>query len=170
MVVAFVIILVAMPVKTKDPRKAELKEAPSTTTGNRTTFVLSLISSLISSLFLLFLLLDKSLFNLKAIFLLLAIPEVFYLIGVKTLVGIPAGIFHSMFSIVNMEKFDLSPEVNGYILTYIGLLTAVSSQTTDIEIAYFEIACIIIFCMHRLTWCVFVCKCEHAYRMLSACF
>lgn len=46
MVVAFVIILVAMPVKTKDPRKAELKEAPSTTTGNRTAFVLSLISSL----------------------------------------------------------------------------------------------------------------------------
>ena len=68
---------------------------------------------------------------MKAIFLLLAIPEVFYLIGVKTLVGIPAGIFHSMFSIVNMEKFDLSPEVNGYILTYIGLLTAVGSQTTD---------------------------------------
>lgn len=61
------------------------------------------------------------------------------------MVGIPAGIFHSMFSIVNMEKFDLSPEVNGYILTYIGLLTAVGSQTTDIEIAYFEIACIIIF-------------------------
>ena len=73
-----------------------------------------------------FFILDKSLFNFKAIFSLLLIPQVFYLIGVKTLVGIPAGIFHSMFSVVNMERFDLTPEMNGYILTYIGILTAVS--------------------------------------------
>ncbi|XP_019855205.1 PREDICTED: solute carrier family 22 member 18-like [Amphimedon queenslandica] len=100
MVLAFLIILVVMPIKTKDPRKVEILEIPATNNN------------------------DKSLFNFKAIFSLLLIPQVFYLIGVKTLVGIPAGIFHSMFSVVNMERFDLTPEMNGYILTYIGILTA----------------------------------------------
>ena len=70
---------------------------------------------------------DESIFNVKAILTLLTIPEVFYLITVKTLVGIPAGVFHSMFSVVNMERYSLTPEMNGYLLTFVGILTAVST-------------------------------------------
>lgn len=70
---------------------------------------------------------DESIFNVKAILTLLSIPEVFYLITVKTLVGIPAGVFHSMFSVVNMERYSLTPEMNGYLLTFVGILTAVST-------------------------------------------
>ena len=70
---------------------------------------------------------EGSLFNLKAIASLLAIPEVCYVVVVKTIVGIPAGVFHSMFSIVNVERFELTPQTNGYLLTYIGILTAVSA-------------------------------------------
>ena len=70
---------------------------------------------------------DESIFNVKAILALLSIPEVFYLITVKTLVGIPAGVFHSMFSVVNMERYSLTPEMNGYLLTFVGILTAVST-------------------------------------------
>ncbi len=66
-----------------------------------------------------------SLLNVKAIVSLLAIPEVFYLIVLKLFVAIPVGVFHAMFPIVNIEKFDLTPQTNGYLLTYIGVLTAV---------------------------------------------
>ena len=65
-------------------------------------------------------------FNIKAILSLLAIPEVFYLIILKVVVAIPVGVFHSMFSFVNIDKFGLTAETNGYLLTYIGILTAVS--------------------------------------------
>ena len=65
-------------------------------------------------------------FNLHAIYSLLLIPEVFYIVMVKTVVGVPAGVFHSMFTVVNMERFELTPRTNGYLLTYIGIITAVS--------------------------------------------
>ncbi len=45
------------------------------------------------------------------------------------MVGIPAGVFHSMFSMVNLEKFDLTPESNGRLLSYIGVLTMVGNLT-----------------------------------------
>ena len=67
-----------------------------------------------------------SVFNIKAILSLLAIPEVFYLIILKVVVVIPVGVFHAMFSFVNIDKFGLTAETNGYLLTYIGILTAVS--------------------------------------------
>ncbi len=66
--------------------------------------------------------------NLKAILSLLTIPEVFYLIILKLVVAIPVGVFHSMFALVNIDKFGLTAETNGYLLTYIGLLTAVSIE------------------------------------------
>ena len=65
-------------------------------------------------------------FNLKAIYALLLIPEVLYIVIVKTVVGVPNGVFHSMFTIVNMDQFKLTPRTNGYLLTYIGIITAVS--------------------------------------------
>ena len=64
-------------------------------------------------------------FNLRAIVALLAIPMVLYVLILKTVVGIPAGVFHSMFTIVNMERFQLTPESNGRLLSYIGILTMV---------------------------------------------
>ena len=67
--------------------------------------------------------------NLKAIYALLLIPEVLYIVIVKTIVGVPAGVFHSMFTVVNMDRFDLTPRTNGYLLTYIGIITAVSLYT-----------------------------------------
>ena len=56
---------------------------------------------------------------------LLKIPAVFFIVALKTVVGIPAGVFHSMFSMVNMERFQLTPESNGHLLSYVGILTMV---------------------------------------------
>ena len=64
--------------------------------------------------------------NIKAIVSLLTTPEVLYVIILKISVEIPGVTFLSMFSIVNIEKFGLTPETNGYLLTYIGILTVVS--------------------------------------------
>jgi OCT family organic cation transporter-like MFS transporter 18 len=104
MILAFLIILFTVPNHTKDPRKlAESKkmDSPKEVEDN------------------------KRIFDISAILKLLSIPEVFYLISIRTIIGIPAGVFHSMFSVVNIERFNLTPEINGYLLTYIGLLTAV---------------------------------------------
>ncbi len=67
----------------------------------------------------------KGLFDLEAILSLLRIPGVLFLVVVKTIVGIPAGVFHSMFSMVNLERFQLTPESNGYLLSYVGVVTMV---------------------------------------------
>lgn len=66
-------------------------------------------------------------FNLEAILSLLRIPGVLFLVLVKTIVGIPAGVFHSMFAMVNLERFQLTPESNGHLLSYVGVVTMVSS-------------------------------------------
>ena len=65
-------------------------------------------------------------FDFGAIVALLRIPAVFFIVMLKTVVGIPAGVFHSMFSMVNMERFQLTPESNGQLLSYVGILTMVS--------------------------------------------
>ncbi len=67
-----------------------------------------------------------SVFDFGAILALLKIPAVFFIVMLKTVVGIPAGVFHSMFSMVNMERFQLTPESNGYLLSYVGILTMVA--------------------------------------------
>ena len=40
--------------------------------------------------------------------------------------GIPLGMFQSMFSIFAIEKFNLAADQNGYIMSYIGVLSMVS--------------------------------------------
>lgn len=70
-------------------------------------------------------LLSGSVFDFGAIVALLKIPAVFFIVMLKTVVGIPAGVFHSMFSMVNMERFQLTPETNGQLLSYVGVLTMV---------------------------------------------
>ena len=117
MVFAFFIVMVAMPTYTKDPRKIRKTTNECTNSNKGTCKICRTCLYLIS--------IDKNIFNVAAIISLLSIPNVLYLISVRTLVGIPAGIYHSMFSVINMERYNLTAEVNGYILTYIGILTAV---------------------------------------------
>lgn len=63
--------------------------------------------------------------DVGAIFSLLSIPAVAFVVVLKTVMGIPAGVFHSMFSVVNIERFELTPESNGQLLSYIGLISMV---------------------------------------------
>ena len=66
--------------------------------------------------------------SVKKIFKILKIPKVAYLLAVKCICGIPFGIFQSMFSIVAMEYFKLGPKENGIVLSYVGILSIVSSS------------------------------------------
>jgi len=42
---------------------------------------------------------------------------------VKLVSGLPIGVFHSMFSLIMMEHFTLSADLNGYVLSFIGVIT-----------------------------------------------
>ena len=57
---------------------------------------------------------------------LLSNSTVLYLMVVKIITGIPFGIFQSMFSVVAMDYFKLGPQHNGFVMSYVGLLTIVS--------------------------------------------
>lgn len=70
--------------------------------------------------------------NFGAILSLMRIPAVFFIVSLKTVVGIPAGVFHSMFSMVNMERLQLTPETNGHLLSYVGILTMVREGGRDV--------------------------------------
>ncbi|CAI7998457.1 Solute carrier family 22 member 18 [Geodia barretti] len=63
--------------------------------------------------------------NVKAILSLLSIPAVAYVIGLKTVMGVPAGVFQAMFTVVNIERLELTPETNGQLLSYIGFVTMI---------------------------------------------
>ena len=73
---------------------------------------------------------DKSsVLDVWAILSLLQIPAVALIITLKTVVGIPAGVWHSMFTMVNIDRLGLSPVANGYIMSYVGILTIVRTHT-----------------------------------------
>lgn len=63
--------------------------------------------------------------DLRAILSLLSIPAVAFVVMLKTVMGIPAGVFQSMFTVVNIERLGLTPETNGQLLSYLGFLTMV---------------------------------------------
>lgn len=67
-----------------------------------------------------------SVFSIKKILELLHIPTVLYLITIKIITGIPFGIFQSMFSLVSMEFFKLEPQQNGFVMSYVGVLSIVA--------------------------------------------
>lgn len=71
---------------------------------------------------------SANVFDYQAVLTLLKIPMVRYIIILKIVVGIPVGVFHSMFTIVNIEKFGLTAESNGHLLSYVGIITMVSDQ------------------------------------------
>ena len=62
-------------------------------------------------------------FDLKKILGLLTIPGVGSLILIKTVCGIPLGIFQSMFSVIAMEQFKLGADQNGMVMSYVGALS-----------------------------------------------
>ncbi|XP_078664646.1 solute carrier family 22 member 18-like [Branchiostoma floridae x Branchiostoma belcheri] len=66
-----------------------------------------------------------SVFDVKAIAKLLTIPVAAYLLLVRTIVGTPLGIFQSMFSVIAMDRFNIGPEENGYLMSYIGMANMV---------------------------------------------
>jgi len=66
-----------------------------------------------------------SVLNVKEILSLLLIPEAGTLLLIKTVCGIPIGIFQSMFSVIAMEQFQLPADQNGLLLSYIGALSMV---------------------------------------------
>ena len=69
---------------------------------------------------------SHSVFDYQAILALLKIPMVRYIVILKVVVGIPVGVFHSMFAMVNIDKFGLTAETNGHLLSYVGIVTMVS--------------------------------------------
>ncbi|CAM9463466.1 unnamed protein product [Lampetra fluviatilis] len=68
---------------------------------------------------------STGIFNVQKIVQLLKIPGTLQIFTIKTITGLPVGIFHSMFSLLTMEYFKLQPEQNGYLMSYIGLLQMV---------------------------------------------
>ncbi|XP_069757024.1 solute carrier family 22 member 18 isoform X2 [Narcine bancroftii] len=65
---------------------------------------------------------SKSIFSLKKIFTLLSIPGAAEILAIKTIIGLPMGVFQSMFSVVAMDYFNLEAEYNGFLMAYIGVL------------------------------------------------
>lgn len=63
--------------------------------------------------------------NFRAILSLLHIPAVLYVVVLRTLIGIPMGVLQSMFTVVNMERFNLTPESNGRVLSFSGIIVMV---------------------------------------------
>ncbi|XP_067902184.1 solute carrier family 22 member 18 isoform X2 [Heterodontus francisci] len=67
----------------------------------------------------------RSIFSVKEILRLLSIPGAVGILAIKTITGLPMGVFQSMFSVVAMDHFKLEPEHNGYLMAYIGVLQMV---------------------------------------------
>ncbi|XP_033727071.1 solute carrier family 22 member 18-like [Pecten maximus] len=67
----------------------------------------------------------SSVFDVKKIVRLVMAPGAMFLLIIRAAAGIPIGVFQSMFSVVALETFKLPPEQNGYILSYIGVLTMI---------------------------------------------
>ncbi|XP_041053305.1 solute carrier family 22 member 18 isoform X2 [Carcharodon carcharias] len=68
---------------------------------------------------------SRSIFSVKEILRLLSIPGVAGILAIKTITGLPMGVFQSMFSVVAMGHFKLEAEHNGYLMAYIGALQMV---------------------------------------------
>ncbi|XP_067849851.1 solute carrier family 22 member 18 isoform X3 [Heptranchias perlo] len=66
-----------------------------------------------------------NIFSMKEIFRLLSIPGAAGILTIKTIAGLPMGVFQSMFSVVAMDHFKLEAKYNGYLMAYIGVLQMV---------------------------------------------
>ncbi|XP_062568913.1 solute carrier family 22 member 18-like [Saccostrea cucullata] len=68
---------------------------------------------------------DSAVFSLKKLFSLIMAPGAPFLLFIRMLAGLPIGVFQSMFSVVALETFKLPAEQNGYLLSYVGILTMI---------------------------------------------
>ena len=100
-----------------------------------------------------------SVFNLQAILSLLAIPAVLYILVLKTVVGVPGGVFNSMFTITNMEKFELTPTTNGYLLGYMGVISMVSYLAVILKLYTFIL-------LHLSTVCLSFSLTHHTHHTM----
>lgn len=67
----------------------------------------------------------SAVFSLKKILALVTAPGAGFLLFIRMLAGLPIGVFQSMFSVFAMETFKLPAEQNGYLLSYVGVLTMI---------------------------------------------
>jgi len=90
---------------------------------------------------------DTSVFDLKKIVSLAVLPAVRGLLLVKTVCGLPISILQSMFSVIAMEQFGLEADQNGFLMSYIGMLSLlmqgfgvslISSRLSDTNILNFS--------------------------------
>ncbi|XP_067659030.1 solute carrier family 22 member 18-like [Haliotis asinina] len=68
---------------------------------------------------------EKSIFNLKKIIQLIMGPGALFLLLVRLASGVPIGVFQSMFQVVALNTFNLAPDQNGYLMSYIGITSMV---------------------------------------------
>ncbi|KAL3889020.1 hypothetical protein ACJMK2_001379 [Sinanodonta woodiana] len=64
-------------------------------------------------------------FSLRKWLSLVLAPGAFMLLAIRMASGVPIGVFESMFQVVALETFKLPPDQNGYIMSYIGILTMI---------------------------------------------
>ena len=69
-----------------------------------------------------------SLFDLQRIKDLMLMPGVGFIYLMKLIAGMPFGIFQSMFAMVLVNTFGLTPAQHGMFMSYIGSLMIVSSS------------------------------------------
>jgi OCT family organic cation transporter-like MFS transporter 18 len=70
---------------------------------------------------------STSLFDLKRIKDLMLTPGVGFIYLIKLISGLPFGIFQSMFALVVVNTFGLTPAQHGMFMSYIGALMIVST-------------------------------------------
>ncbi|XP_022337784.1 solute carrier family 22 member 18-like [Crassostrea virginica] len=68
---------------------------------------------------------SSAVFSVKKILALVQAPGAGFLLFIRMLAGLPIGVFQSMFSVVALETFKLPAEQNGYLLSYVGILTMI---------------------------------------------
>ncbi|KAK3588585.1 hypothetical protein CHS0354_001911 [Potamilus streckersoni] len=68
---------------------------------------------------------SSGVFSLRKWFSLIMAPGAFLLLAIRMASGVPIGVFESMFQVVALETFKLPPDQNGYIMSYIGILTMI---------------------------------------------
>jgi len=66
---------------------------------------------------------NTGVFNFKKMIGLVALPKVHGLLLLKAVCGIPTSILESMFTVFAMQEFGLAPDQNGFLMSYIGVLS-----------------------------------------------
>lgn len=70
---------------------------------------------------------DRGVFDISEIIrIAIKNPQARALLLIKTISGIPIGVLHSMFSVLAINHFHLSADINGYVLSYVGVVSMIS--------------------------------------------